>query len=77
MTERKGCGGGFYSVTAVVNAITTEREPEGPAAAVWRSVALPVRRPREPPTHLEICRRRRAHLQLSGSLSNIRIQQVN
>lgn len=36
----------FYSATAAANAIMVEREPEGPAAAVRRAVALPATRPR-------------------------------
>ncbi|KAL7400108.1 hypothetical protein ABVT39_006666 [Epinephelus coioides] len=43
---------------------------------LFEGLKLPVSRPRKPPTHLEICRRR-ARPQFPGLNLNTRIQQVN
>lgn len=40
--EEKDAAAGFYPVSAAANAIRAEREPKGPAAAVWRSIVKAV-----------------------------------
>lgn len=38
--RRKDAAAGFYTASAAANAIRAEREPEGPAAAVRRSIVM-------------------------------------